>query len=351
MVEVWGYQNAAPCRYNDQTISAEIYKCFLKYQSVVWRQLSVFKSHVTELTPSTTARPRPPWFPENPPHSWAGFDKQETNTSQTVTSAEQTDHTTLTTATTPQTDTDTEDVEDESLPEADESPPRVIQVKVPKPADYGSGSDSAPRVVAISNFTHYCAPAQARGLFWNWTAGGDTAVLQCPHDSSGFAKWHCRAGDTVSWDTLSPSLAECQSRWLNNLDTRLREGEDIARISTDLAQMSGLQPLYGGDLQLSTRMLKHMAERMHFDIQAVTEPGDQERMVTELVQNVVLTASNILDKINHMSWADLTSDDVAAAATSLMIGLEENSFLVADAVTTEKIIIKPTTNIRKYCHY
>ena len=152
----------------------------------------------------------------------------------------------------------------------------------------------------------------------------------------------------MSWATISPSLAECQSRWLNTLDTRLREGEDITEISTDLAQLSGLQPLYGGDLQLSSRMLKHMAERMHFDIQAVAESAKRERMVTELVQNVVLTASNILDKMNHMSWADLSTDDVAAAATSLMIGLEENAFLLADAVTTEKIIIKPTTNIRKY---
>ena len=92
-----------------------------------------------------------------------------------------------------------------------------------------------------------------------------------------------------------------------------------------------------------------MAERMNFDIQAVSDEAQQERMVTQLVQNVVLTASNILDKMNHMSWADLSSDDVAAAATSLMIGLEENAFLLADAVTTEKIIIKPTTNIRKYC--
>ena len=49
-----------------------------------------------------------------------------------------------------------------------------------------------------------------------------------------------------------------------------------------------------------------------------------------------------------MSWADLTQDDVAAAATSLMIGLEENAFLLANTVTTEKIIIKPTNNICKY---
>ena len=49
----------------------------------------------------------------------------------------------------------------------------------------------------------------------------------------------------------------------------------------------------------------------------------------------------------RLLWADLSQDDVAAAATSLMVGLEENAFLLADAVTTEKIIIKPTTNICK----
>ena len=95
-------------------------------------------------------------------------------------------------------------------------------------------------------------------------------------------------------------------------------------------------------------MLKHLAERMHFDIQSVADQDQQESLVTELVENVVLTGSNILDKLNHMSWADLSTDDVAAVATSLMVGLEENAFLLADAVTTEKIIIKPTNNIRKY---
>ena len=48
-----------------------------------------------------------------------------------------------------------------------------------------------------------------------------------------------------------------------------------------------------------------------------------------------------------MYRADLSHDDVAAAATSLMVGLEENAFLLADSVTTEKIIIKPTNNIRE----
>ena len=151
----------------------------------------------------------------------------------------------------------------------------------------------------------------------------------------------------MEWASHSPTLAECQSKWLNNLDSRLRDGEAISSVSGELAQLSGLQAMYGGDLQLSSRMLKHMAERMHYDIQGAPNPEDRETMVTELVQNVVQTGSNIMARVNHMSWADLSQDDVAAAATSLMVGLEENAFLLADAVTTEKIIIKPTTNICK----
>ena len=58
-----------------------------------------------------------------------------------------------------------------------------------------------------------------------------------------------------------------QSKWLKNLDARLREGESISTVSGDLAQLSGLQPLLGGDLRLATKMLKHMAERMNYDIQ------------------------------------------------------------------------------------
>lgn len=71
-------------------------------------------------------------------------------------------------------------------------------------------------------------------------------------------------------------------------------------------------------------------------------------MVTQLVQNVVKTGSNLIDRKNHRSWSDLGRDEVGRAATSLMVGLEENAFLLADSVTSEKIIIKPTNNICEF---
>ena len=94
-------------------------------------------------------------------------------------------------------------------------------------------------------------------------------------------------------------------------------------------------------------------------------------MVTSLVLNIVRIASNLLHDRNRQGWADLGSSnegigsrsvsgmnmrsnrrtdhrgEIGRAVTALMIGLEENAFLLADAVTSETVINKPTENIRK----
>lgn len=121
----------------------------------------------------------------------------------------------------------------------------------------------------------------------------------------------------------------------------------IANISHSLAYYSGLEPVYGGDILLAARMLKLMAERMHYDIQRTSSLSAREDMVTALVQNVVRAGSHLLSRAHHRSWGDLGADEVGRAASALMAGLEENAFLLADAVTSEKIIIKPTENIRE----
>ncbi len=83
--------------------------------------------------------------------------------------------------------------------------------------------------------------------------------------------------------------------------------------------------------------------------QRTVSPDTRETMVTDLVQNVVKTGSNLIEDNNfrRQSWHDLGSDELGRAATALLVGLEENAFLLAETVTSEKIIIKPTKNIRK----
>ncbi len=141
---------------------------------------------------------------------------------------------------------------------------------------------------------------------------------------------------------------------MGDLDRRLRGGSAspsanavAANVSRSLAYHSGLRPMYGGDVVDAARMLKHLAERMNYEMQRTPSLEERERMVTGLVQNVVRAGSNVVDRMNHRSWGDLGADERGRAATALMVGVGENAFLLADAVTSEKIIIKPTDNIRE----
>ena len=195
-------------------------------------------------------------------------------------------------------------------------------------------------------------------------------MVQCPSGSTGFAKWACDHANIadrptfdnqVSWSTKGPTLAECRSLWLADLDSKLRGGlVSVSNVSKILAEKTGKintndahdpnDIVFGGDLVLGARMLKHMAERMHYDLQRTVNLEAREAMVTDLVQNVVKTASNLISDSSDIrqSWSDLSSDELGRAATALLIGLEENAFLLAETVTSEKIIIKPTDNICKF---
>ena len=157
-------------------------------------------------------------------------------------------------------------------------------------------------------------------------------------------------------------MAECRSLWLSDLDSKLRGGlvsvsniskilaEKTAQLNTNNQAEFKKNLIFGGDLVIGARMLKQMAERMHYVLQRTVNLEAREALVTDLVQNVVKTASNLISDSSDIrqSWSDLTSDELGRAATALMVGLEENAFLLAETVTTEKIIIKPTENIRKF---
>ena len=95
-------------------------------------------------------------------------------------------------------------------------------------------------------------------------------MLQCPHGSTGFAKWHCEIGPPQPrWNEQGPTFSECRSLWLADLDSKLREGVSTQNVSSILAEKSDSKIFFGGDLPLAARMLKYMSERMHYDIQVL----------------------------------------------------------------------------------
>ncbi|XP_026317038.1 latrophilin Cirl isoform X4 [Hyposmocoma kahamanoa] len=152
--------------------------------------------------------------------------------------------------------------------------------------------------------------------------------------------------DTIpEWHGPTPDLSECRSVWLNSLEARVREGESLLSISNDLAQVTSSKTLYGGDMMTTTSIMKKLALRMSQNVQTFSDPKQREAIVTDMLLGVIKTGSNLLEESQRASWADLSAEAQNRVASSLLTQLEENAFLLADAVTKEKTILQIVKNI------
>ncbi|XP_041983506.1 latrophilin Cirl isoform X2 [Aricia agestis] len=147
------------------------------------------------------------------------------------------------------------------------------------------------------------------------------------------------------WHGPTPDLSECRSVWLNSLEARVREGESLLSISNDLAQVTSSKTLYGGDMMTTTNIMKKLAQRMSDNVRTFPDPRQKEAIVTDMLLGVIKTGSNLLEESQRASWSDLSTEAQNRAATSLLTQLEENAFLLADAVTKEKTILQIVKNI------
>ena len=291
---------------------------------------------------TSTPKPRPPWLLDlsaTPSPGW----KYKTTTSTTTTTTTTAPSTTTTLEST--TIRKTFPTEKSSLvtvaqPVTIAMTEKVTPVKSLTEASFITAGGEASQV---SLYGSHCPPTPARGLHWNWTAVSELALQPCPGGSSGFARWRC--GPSGSWERGSPDLSECQAHWITRLETRLRNGESVIRVSTDLAAVTETRRLYGGDLVVTTHLMQSLAHRLRQDLFSISSQEQREALVTELLQNIQKTASNLLEKLQQEAWADLRPAERASAGTSLILGIEENAFLVADTVDTEQNLVDVTGNI------
>lgn len=203
----------------------------------------------------------------------------------------------------------------------------------------------------IDSIPYHCSPTTVRNIYWNWTKVNVTAIQPCPGGTTGFAKWWCQAipdSRQPKWYPPNPDLSECRSVWLTSLEQRIITGRDpLVSITNDLAQVTSSKTLYGGDMMVTTKIIQKMTEKMNKDIQTFPDTRQREAIVTEMLMDVAKTGSNLLDASQHSSWKDLSYKEQMSVATSLLIGLEENAFLLADTVMSKKTVDREFKNIRK----
>lgn len=105
--------------------------------------------------------------------------------------------------------------------------------------------------------------------------------------------------------------------------------------------------MYGGDIAAAVRIIKTIATRMNDQLRSLTNQVSREDLAAELLQLILEAGSNLLEKTRLDPWRDLSNADQMKIATDLLVGLEDNAFLLANVVNTEKILRKSVKNIRK----
>ncbi|KAF2355503.1 GPCR family 2 extracellular hormone receptor domain [Trinorchestia longiramus] len=330
----------------------------------------------TATTTTTTARPRPIWdvYSSRPPMFLPPTISPNASRSETTSTTSTTQSTTLpststqsttsalvssskaasvttTSATPPKSENESVDnnanKESEVSTVLDERGTRNESITTIAPQPPTPGTSSTPsttteeriRLPAVSppvpqsnSNTNYdvpwCPPSFGRGLYWNWTRGGDVAVQSCPGGATGWAKRKCHPS---GWSGPA-DLGECRSAWLTALEARANSHDAVLSVADDLATVTANKALYGGDLTTAARLISTLARRMTQDANSFPDPRQKEALVTELLNTALSTASSLLAAGMGGPWGDLAPHERRHAVTQLMVGLEEAAFLLADAL-------------------
>lgn len=150
----------------------------------------------------------------------------------------------------------------------------------------------------------------------------------------------------MTWQPATPDLTYCRSLWLNSLEVRVNQRDSsLISIANDLSQVTSSKTLYGGDMLVTTKIIQTMSEKMTYDIETFPDQRQRENIVLELLNGVVRTGSNLLDATQNLSWLDLSFEDQMRVATSLLTGIEDNAFLLADTIIREWNVVQKAKNI------
>lgn len=174
----------------------------------------------------------------------------------------------------------------------------------------------------------WCPPSLGRGLFWNWTKGGETAVQSCPGGATGWVRRKCHESGWAG----PVYFGDCRSTWLTALQSRANTKDNVISIAKDLSQVTASNDLYAGDLTTAARLISTLARRMPQDLSDFHEQKQRQAEITDFLNFCLLTASSLLAAGMGGPWGDLALSERRQAVTRLMVGLEEATFLLADAL-------------------
>ena len=231
---------------------------------------------------------------------------------------------------------------------------------VPSPSSDLDSNGNDNSMVSSPSITTSCPPVTARKLQWDWTAVGEIAIQPCPIGATGLAKWNCVDASATGlemtstqnvhpqWYGAQPDMSDCKSVAMSNLEAQVRKEDPENVLISSLSYVTRTKALYGGDLETAVAIMRTVASRVQYRLQSSgTVFHNKESHIRQVLQNVLQSASNILEKSNRRAWLDLRADRRMKVATSLLLALEESAFLLAGVLNQPTHILETYETLSK----
>ncbi len=226
----------------------------------------------------------------------------------------------------------------------------------PRPINTPSSSSVHNSEVFVTPMTtdikSVCQPTTARQLQWNWKPVGQVALQPCPLGATGLARWYCTnegPNGQPQWQGPSPDMSDCKSISMSKLEEQVINQDPENVLVSSLNYVTRTKSLYGGDLEAAVSIMRKVASRIQYRLQSPSTFHDKFNHTHTVLLNVLNSAANILENgPNRAAWNDLSVDRRMKVATSLMLALEENAFLLAGVTEKPEEILETYETLSKF---
>ncbi|RWS10283.1 G-protein coupled receptor protein-like protein [Dinothrombium tinctorium] len=207
-------------------------------------------------------------------------------------------------------------------------------------------TDASTLSPSIDISTH-CPPAESRNLFWNWTPIHLFASQPCPAGSKGTAKWYCSFYSSVpEWYPAEADLSDCVSRWVLLLEQSLNKDElSVTAFAGELAHMTRVKTLYGGDIQKVTDITNQLITRMEIGLDEFKDDELRSQFVKEVLNATQDICNSLFEDSKRSAWLDLPPKQRIEVATYLIGALERTSVLLSETYTVNSDYSRKRSNI------
>ena len=195
----------------------------------------------------------------------------------------------------------------------------------------------------------FCPRSTLGVLSWNDTEPNSIAATSCPNHSTGSAYRFC--DHDGNWAENSVNLSQCVSEWLYKIVLDLRKKErklSIVHLSNIMAEYATRNHFQSGDISHLIETVDKLIDSLRRDLELIPTSSQREAVITQVVQNIIKTASVMVDLENHFLWNDIgTLHKQLATLSAFITSLENAGLLLPEGAGENKEVTIASENIRK----